>query len=148
MTLSLKAETSRQYVVSAEITLLWSDLQVAVGTGVTEIIRVPTGARVIGGEVVVETLFATAGTATLDLGDAADPDRYTASVVNLETAARTAITLSGFKYTGEDTIDATVVVGTAVTTAGQVYIRIDYVEEDKAHEQAPLLAAEYGSGRV
>ena len=148
MTLSLKASTSRQYINSAEITLIWTDVQVAVGTGVTEVIRIPNGARVVGGAVVVETLFATTGTATLDLGDAVDPDRYSASAFNLEVAAHNALTLTGFKYTTEDTIDATVVVGTAVTTAGQVYIRIDYVEEDKAHEQVPLVAAEYGTGRA
>jgi hypothetical protein len=148
MPLSLKASTSRQYVMSAEITLLFSDVQSAVGTGVAELFRVQDGTRIIGGVIVVETLFATAGTATIDLGDGVDPNRYTASPVDLETAGLTAITLTGFKYTAEDTIDATVVVGTAATTAGQVYVRIDYVEDDKAHEQVPFAIADYDPARA
>lgn len=148
MPLSLKASTSRQYVMSAEITLLFSDVQSAIGTGVAELFRVQDGTRIVGGVIVVETLFATTGTATIDLGDGVDPNRYTASPVDLEAAALTAITLTGFQYTAEDTIDATVVVGVAATTAGQVYIRIDYVEDSKAHEQVPLAIADYDPARA
>lgn len=141
----------RQWVLSAEITVSYDDdFGAAVDNGVVQnLVRLPVGARVVGGEIVVETAWDNGTAATIDIGDVTDPDRYTASPVNLAAAGRTALTLTGFKTTTtERDVDATPVFTGTDATQGQAYIRIEYVIEGKANENQPLDVDEYGAARV
>lgn len=102
-----------------------------------DIADLPYGASVIGGDVVVETAFngIGTGTAVLDIGDAASGARY-ANDVDLETAARTALTITGFEMTSAGALRATVVYASAqaAPTAGKARVRVMYVIKDRVSE--------------
>lgn len=76
-------------------------------------------------------------TATIDLGDADDPDRYTASPINLVAAAGTtvALTVTGFVTTGPTEIVAEFVGDLSGLTAGEILIYYTVVAEGRKNEQ-------------
>jgi hypothetical protein len=135
VTAVLTKRDDRQDVLSAEYVLDWNEatgIEAAGTHTLTGAFTLPANARVVGGEIVVDTAW-DATTTTLDVGDGADPDRYTAAPVNLQVAARTALTLTGFKYTETDQVDFELVV-TGTATTGQALVRIEYIVEGRAHE--------------
>ncbi len=100
--MAIKKDNGRQYPLIAKVAFAYSDLVSGVAA---EAIDLPPNATIIGGELVIETAFNSATTSVIDVGDGADPNRYTASSVNVKVAGRTALTLTGYRYTGKDTID-------------------------------------------
>lgn len=142
-------DQGRQWPLSAEKTVLWSDDFGAVAESVLqEIFRLPVNSRVIGGEIVVEVAWDNVTSAAVDMGDVTDPDRY-AAAVDLKATGRTALTLTGFKHTeAERDVNLTPAFVGGDATQGQAYIRIEYVIEGKANENQPLDVDEYGSDRV
>lgn len=92
----------------------------------------PPGATVVGGEVIVETAYATSTAATISVGDSASATRH-ASAVDLKTAARTALTLTGFRGAGENirlAVNSTV----ANATAGKATVRLLYTIQGRSNE--------------
>jgi len=103
---------------------------------VADISPLPIGAVVIGGEIVVETVYGTTGAATASVGDAASATRY-ASAVNLKAAARTALTLGGFRYTGPDNLRLTIAAADSPAgNVGKATVRLMYVLDDRQNENA------------
>ena len=101
---------------------------------VAQIINLPEGAVVIGGEIVVETAGVGPTVYTASLGDSASANRY-ANAVDLKTASRTALTLTGYR-TSENlrlTINSTV----AAASAGKATVRVLYVLPGRANEVVP-----------
>lgn len=128
---AVRKNAGRQEVLSAYVDINWDDLEDT--DGVYGAIDLPPGATVIGGDVVVSTAFDNGTSADLDLGDSADDNRYTASSVDLTAAARTALTLTGYKHTGSTKELAVKVafVGTA-STEGSLRVRVDYVVDGRS----------------
>jgi hypothetical protein len=150
---AIQKDQNRQWPLSLEKTFNhdddFGDDSAAQTAVVVELARLPVGARVVGGEIVVEEAWDNGTTATVDIGDVTDPDRYTASPVNLTALGRTALTLDGFKTTEvERDVDLTPVFAGANGTQGRAYVRIEYVIENKANEVQPLDVDEYGSVRT
>lgn len=150
---AIQKDQNRQWPLSLEKTFNFDDDfgdDSAAQTGVVvELARLPQGARVTGGEIVVETVWDNGTAATVDIGDVTDPDRYTAAPIDLTALGRTALVLTGFKVTEvERDVDLDPVFTGANGTQGQAYVRIEYVIEDKANEVQPLDVAEYGSVRT
>lgn len=142
-------QTGRQWILSAEMTVLFSDdFGAQADTAIVQdLFRLPTGARVVGGEIVVEVVWT--NTATVDIGDVTQADRYTATPINLEVLGRTALTLDGFKTTEtERDVNLSPLFTVSDSTTGQAYIRIDYVIEDRVNENQPLDVADFGSARL
>lgn len=138
----------RQYSLWAEVQIAFDDgltVAQAIGTGIQDLLDAPTGAVVVGGEIVVTEVWNAGTSAVADIGDGGDPDRYTASPVNLQALGRTALTLTGFKYTGEDTIDIDPVIVGADATQGAATIRVEYTIEDRGHETQGFNVSDYGS---
>ena len=103
-----------------------------VGTDIFDIIGLPPGATVVGGEVVVETAVVGPTAATISVGDANSATRY-ANAVSMLSAARTALTLTGYRGTGENirmTLNRTV----AAATAGKVTVRVGYTVQYRQQE--------------
>lgn len=101
---------------------------------VAQIINLPEGAVVFGGEIVVETAGVGPTVYTASLGDSASATRY-ANAVDLKTAARTPLTLTGFR-TSENlrlTINSTV----AAASAGKATVRVLYTLPHRANEVVP-----------
>jgi hypothetical protein len=100
--------------------------------GVFEPIPLPIGAIMIGGDVTVEVASDETGTATISIGDSGSATRY-ANAVNLKAAARTALTLTGYKGTGED-LRITLANQNGNAAAGTVSIRAEYIIDGRATE--------------
>lgn len=101
---------------------------------VASIINLPEGAVVVGGEIVVETAGVGPTVYTASLGDSSSANRY-ANAVDLKTAARTALTLTGYR-TSENlrlTINSTV----AAASAGKATVRVLYVLPGRSNEVVP-----------
>lgn len=104
----------------------------SVGTNVYEIANMPPGATVIGGEVVVETAVAGPTVSTISVGDSGSATRYLGATSMLS-AARTALTLTGFRGAGEN-IRITVNNTVAAATAGKVTVRVLYTVQGRQNE--------------
>ena len=119
-----------QYPAVAQIVIPFGDVDTGVEQAACEL---PAGAIVVGGEVVVTTAYDSATSATLDLGDAADPDRYTATPVDLKSAGATALDVTGYQYAETEDATATITL-TGATAAGSVTVNVMYVVAGRGHE--------------
>ena len=142
----LKAARTAQYLMEAEFTFNFDDTIVDIN-GVTKsfgstytdlpvanIINLPEGAVIVGGEVAVETAYAGPTAATISLGDSSSATRY-ANAVDLKTAARTALTLTGYRTS--ENLRATINTTVANATAGKATVRVFYVLPNRANEAIP-----------
>jgi hypothetical protein len=147
----IQTDPGRQWILSAEKTVLFSDdFGAQADDGLDQdVIRLPVGARVIGGVVVVEEVWT--NTAVIDVGDGEDPNRYTQTggTIDLEVLGLTALDVQGFKVTALER-DILLLGNFSVSdsTTGQLYMRIDYVIEGKVNEVQPIDVADYGSDRA
>lgn len=128
--MAIKKNSGRQELIVAHLDIGYAD-PTAYGTA-EEAFDLPSNAVLIGGDVVVKTPWNSATTATLKLGDAADDDRYTASAIDLKTAGRTALTITGYKHTVAEALKALVAQTGAGATAGAARVTIQYFVEGRA----------------
>ena len=122
---------SHQWPLVAVVPWVFGDLVTAVATAIANL---PGDAIVTGGEIVVDVGTDFGTSCTLDVGDDADPDRYTASPVDLQTPGRTALTLTGYKMVVSDDLVATPVIVGAAATVGSGRIIVQYVREGRSNE--------------
>lgn len=140
--MTIKTDGSRQYPLVARIAIGFADLALT-DAGVAQVgFNLPGGSTIIGGAVVVSTVFNSSGGVpvdTLDVGDSIDPNRYTTSPVDLTSLGRTELNLTGYETVGGTTVDVTWDNGTATTlpTTGEAYVEIQYVQLDRANENVP-----------
>lgn len=123
----------RQYPLIAVAEFAYSEL--ASGEEV-EVIDLPVGAIVVGGYAYAETADNAGTTVVLDVGDAADPDRYVTSL-SLATAGVSeafASTVLGRKYPTGGAITATRTVTGTASTAGNSRIVVEYIIDGRANE--------------
>ncbi len=128
--MAITKDAGRQNPLVAKVTIAFDDYTTAVAA---EAFDMPDNAIVIGGHVMVNTAWDSATSAVLDLGDGADDDRYTASAINVKTAGRTALTLTGYKYTASDTIDA-IITHVGAPTVGTLDVVLEYIIDGRATE--------------
>lgn len=120
----IKKNAGRQELISASLVINFND-PVAYGTAEAAF-DLPGQAILVGGDVTVLTAWNSATSATLKLGDTADDDRYTATPIDLKTAGRTALTITGFRHTVAESLKALLAQTGAAATAGQARISIQY----------------------
>ena len=101
---------------------------------VASVINLPEGAVVVGGEVAVETAGVGPTAYTVSLGDSSSATRY-ASAVDLKTAARTALTLTGYRTT--ENLRLTIASTVANASAGKATVRVMYTIPNRANEVVP-----------
>ncbi len=130
-----------QYPLVAEFTLNLTDTMVmtdgvekafTVAAPVADIIGLPPNAVVVGGDVTVETVSDDTGTATIAVGDSGSATRYL-TATSIKSAARTALTLTGFRGNGED-IRITLANQNGNATAGKVTVRVQYIVTGRTNE--------------
>jgi hypothetical protein len=97
---------------------------------VFEVLNVPEGAVIIGGEVVTETAF-DAATYTISVGDAASATRYLGAT-DRKATGRSALVPTGYRTEGRNV--RITVVAADVCTTGKATVRIEYVIKDRAQE--------------
>ena len=120
----------RQYSLNGIAEFLFGDTVTAVAADALEL---PEGATVTGGYVVVDVASDAATSDSLDVGDAADPDRYTATPINLKTLGATALDVTGFETSAPTMVQVTrTEVG--VPTTGAFRLILEYVKRDRSNE--------------
>lgn len=138
---TLLANRSAQYGLWAEFRFSAADAMVDVNgnltgfkaaNGVFEPIKMPPNAVVIGGDLTVETASNDSGTSTMSVGDSTTATRY-ANAVNLKAAARTALTLTGFRSTGAD-LRITLANQNGDATQGTYSLRLHYIVSGRSQE--------------
>lgn len=97
-----------------------------------EICGLPPNAVVMGGDINVETAIVGPTVSTVSVGDSAGATRF-ASAVSLLSSARTALTLTPFRGSGND-VRITITNTVAVVSAGAFSIRIFYIITGRANE--------------
>ena len=105
-----------------------------------EVLSLPIGAQVIGGDIHIENAYVGPATATVQFGDAVTGALYSAAV-DAKTAARTALTLPlentdstpGGAFTGLD-LRMALVLGAGNATAGRVRVRVMYTIDGRVNE--------------
>lgn len=141
MAVTVKQARYGQRVEMAEVKLAVTDTVlntssaetlVAASAVVADMIALPNGAVVVGGEIVVDAVFDTSGTATIGVGDSVSAARY-ATGVNLKAAARTALTLTGFVNTEGLPVRLTIANnGGGAGAVGTVRVRVMYIRDGRA----------------
>lgn len=124
---------ARQYPLVAIVEIAFADVS---NESAVEVVELPGGAIVTGGQILTQTAFDDTGTATLIVGDADDPNRFTASAVNVKATGSVPLSI--------DTNNAQYSVPTqlTVTYAGQnddgaegsVLLVVEYVVEARQNE--------------
>ena len=132
-----------QYPLTAEFTFSMADT-FAMTDGVTrafgaagaatiaDVIALPPNAVVIGGDVTVEVVSNDSSTATVSVGDSGSATRYLGAT-SIKSAARTALTLTGYRGTGED-VRLTFANAGGDATAGTVSVRVQYIVTGRTNE--------------
>lgn len=103
--------------------------------GIYDVINMPPGAIVVGGDITVETVSNDTGTATMAVGDASSATRYLGAT-SIKTAARTVLVPTGYRSTGEN-IRITLANANGDATTGKVTVRVTYYQSGRADEAVP-----------
>lgn len=118
----------RQYPLVASQAFDYTELESGVGV---DAVKLPDGARVIGGAVVIESAFD--ATVTAGIGDAGSATRYAAAVA-LDATGLTALTPTGFKVSGDNFVTIT---ASGAVTQGAGYLEVHYVMDGRSNEVVP-----------
>jgi len=139
----LKATRGAQYPLVAEFTWNFDDTMLntsgvsdgfaSVASHVFDVINLPVNAVLIGGDVTTETAVGTSATYAVSVGDSVSDVRYM-SAVDKKTAARTALTLTGYVNTTGVPIRLTVAPTTSAATAGKLTLRVEYIIRNRVQE--------------
>lgn len=119
----------RQSSLWAEVSFTFANLTEAT---LDNAVNLPAGSVVIGGELIVTTAWDSATSATGTIGDAASNTRY-GTGINMKTAARTALTLTGFRNTVKTPLGIKVT-NVGAPTTGAATLRVEYTIENRAVE--------------
>lgn len=125
---TLKQANGRQYALTAEVTIDVANMNES--TVPVSAIKLPYGAQVIGGHIVVDTAF-DAATATIDVGDATVGNRYK-NDFSIAATGFGALVPTGYVSDGADIL-VTPTFADAVTV-GKVRVLVQYVIAGRAHE--------------
>lgn len=138
----LIATRGQQYPLVAEFTFNFNDTMVdtsgvlkdfkTVGSAVFDVINLPVGAIVIGGDVTTETAVSGSTAYNVSVGDSASATRYLGATDRVG-AGRSALTPTGYVGAGEQ-IRITVAPTVADATAGKVTVRVQYIVRNRVNE--------------
>lgn len=153
MAVNIFKKAGRQTVLVAETVLKYDELLSPTDLNAvdTPFMDMPQGAIVLGCQVIVETVFDTAGADdVLDVGDNDDPDRYHDGV-DLTAAIRYLADMNDavdvHTYDAGETMNFTWVASGADAAQGQVRIVVEYIIVDRANETQSLRVTNYGAAR-
>lgn len=122
--------SARQELITAFVDFTYADIPTT--ATIYEALDLPVNAVITGGDLIVGTAWNTATSATLSIGDVTLATRY-ATTVDLKTAGRTALTLSGFIHTAvEKVLRGTTAFSGAAATAGAARLTVQYYVKGRA----------------
>lgn len=106
---------------------------VADGGGTFELVKLPVGAVIEGGSVIVETAGAGPAAYSLAIGTRANPTAFLGAT-DLKTVGRTALGGLGLTANDGSNVVGTLVATTAGATAGKFRVRVVYTIDNKVDE--------------
>lgn len=122
--------SARQEVIAAHVDFTYADIPTTATAYAA--LGLPTNAVIVGGDLVVTTAWNTGTTATLAIGDVTTANRYGATI-DLKTAARTALTLTGFvTTTTQKDVNVTPALSGTAATAGAARLTVLYIVKGRA----------------
>jgi len=138
----LKASRTAQWPLVATFSFNWDDTMLNVSgvshdfktaaAHVFDVIALPPGATVLGGDFTVVTTFATVTTYAVTVGDSASTNRYLGTA-DYKAAARNALVPTGYVSLGEQVRLAITPTG-ADATAGRATLCVQYVIANRSNE--------------
>lgn len=141
----LKATRTAQYPLVAEFVFNYNDTMADVNgvtksfgstytdAGTFEVIPLPLGAVITGGEVIVETAGVGPTAYTVSVGNSSSATAYL-TATTLLSAARTALTGLGLGSNDGKNVRITIASTVANATAGKVRVRVEYTIDGRAQE--------------
>ena len=147
----LKGSRTSQNVQAAEFVFNFNDTMVDVNgvtktfgstytdAGTFEVINLPQGAVVVGGELIVETQGAGPTVYTMSVGNSDSATAYLAATTLLSSAG-TRVALTGLGLTAIEGKNVRVTIASTVAnaTAGAFRLRVEYVVDGRANETNPV----------
>lgn len=121
---------NRQWPLYSVTRVTFEDLEDTVAKALTEL---PGNAVVVDGGLNVQTAWDSGTTATIDIGDADDPDRYFAAV-NLAATGYTAASITGDQMDVPTEVTGTLAEDGTAAEAGEALLIIGYVVEGRGGE--------------
>lgn len=132
---TLKLNAGRQYRLTAMQQVTFENITNATDAGQVPVIKLPPGAQILDGEVVIDTPWdATACSATL--GTATAVNAYSGTV-DLKSAAGARAAMTGVNNGAILPEATTLFLNVAITgaaTKGSARVRVDYIVRDRANE--------------
>lgn len=110
--------------------------QLTAGSGVGAI-KLPAGARVIGGELVITEVFNSTSTDTISVGDSGSATRYLGAT-NVRATGRTALVPTGYKTTAPADVLLTWASGGGTPTTGAGFLTVMFIMDGRANEVVPV----------
>ena len=132
--MAITKNVARQYPLVAEVAFTFADIPTTATA--YEALDLPSGARVIGGALIVTTAWDST-TNTLSVGDAGLGTRYL-TTQDLKSTAGTYIPFV-IATNGSADVNVTYVFTGAAATAGAARLIVEYVIDDRAHEVQPTV---------
>lgn len=102
-------------------------------SAVLDVINLPQGAIIVGGDMTVLTVSNDSGTATISIGDPNIPAKYLAAT-NIKALARTALIITGYEIATGDNVRITMANQNGDATAGKVRITVSYIVKNRVNE--------------
>ena len=143
---ALKATRTAQQVMEAEFSFTIGDTMTntsdaadafsSVASHAVDVINLPIGATVVGGDITTDTAFTGSTAYNVTVGDSGSANRYLGTT-DKTTAARTALVPTGYIGTGEN-IRLTVTPTVGAATAGKITLRVLYTVLGRANEVVPV----------
>jgi len=131
--MAITKSDARQWPLAEIIRITYADLDASAPVPLADLAG---GEMVTGGSVTVVTPWDSGTSATLDLGDADDDDRYTSTAIDLATAGRTALTLTGDVQSVHTELLATLAESGTAATAGEAVLEFTVIREGRQSEVA------------
>lgn len=126
--MAITKKAGRQEIIAAKVDFTFGTGADVAVQGTYPAIDVPAGAIVVGGYLNITD--ATTATVDVNVGDGGSTTRY-ASAVDGAATGRTALTLTGYKYTTPDTIDVVITVADPAA-AGTAELVVEYIVDGRA----------------
>lgn len=128
--MAITKDFNRQCIMSALVTINYSDLTGTSGTDVAAV-SLPPNAIVVGGAINKTVVFNSETSDTLSVGDAGSATRYLGATDVDAATGLVALVPTGYVHTGGDLTVRWTGVGAAPTT-GQIQLRVDYIQVGRA----------------
>jgi len=128
--MAITKNVGRQDILVARVEFGYADLTSGSFEAAAEL---PPNAEVVGGELVIDTVFDSGTSDTLTVGDSSSGGRY-ASGIDGQSAARTALTPTGYRYTGRDNVGITWTGAGTAPSQGAGHLNVQYIIKDRAVE--------------